>query len=51
VDPRIISQYKRQGVPRCMGMLARLLFFKSKMEEGTSKNPIGRKSEGRGCEK
>jgi hypothetical protein len=26
-DPRIISQYKRQGVPRCMGMLARLLFL------------------------
>lgn len=26
-DPRIISQYKRQGVPRCMGMLARLFFF------------------------
>lgn len=28
-DPRIISQYKRQGVPRCMGMLARLLLIKS----------------------
>lgn len=24
-DPRVISNYKRQGVPRCMGMLARLL--------------------------
>lgn len=32
-DPRVISNYKRQGVPRCMGMLARLFFFKSKMED------------------